>query len=97
MREAGGTSGVAALVAGLMAVITVNALFVVIAAHDSRQLWRQLQQEKRVEAELEMEWKRLMLERGARRGHSRIERIARSRLDMVMPEAENVVIVRTDI
>ena len=44
---------------------------------------------------LHVEWGRLLLEQGTLAAHRRIDRIARHRLDMVMPDPRRIVLIYT--
>ena len=76
-----------------MAVMT-SSLMLVYSKHQSRKLFVEVQQLKYRIDELDTEWAQLQLEQGAWSEHGRIERIARSRLSMVMPDNDEVVFVR---
>lgn len=69
------------------------ALSVVYMRHQSRQLFVQLQELKEQRDTLNTEWGKLLLEEGAWSQHQRIEKLARSRLDMSLPAQEQVEIV----
>jgi cell division protein FtsL len=66
----------------------------VYSKHQSRKLFVELQQLKYQVDALNTEWSQLQLEQSAWSGHGRIERIARKRLSMVMPESGEVVFVQ---
>jgi cell division protein FtsL len=69
-----------------------SAVSVVYARHESRKLFVGLQQLERERDNLNIEWGRLQLEQGAWSSHGRIERIAREKLEMRMPEGASMVI-----
>lgn len=80
-------------VLGLLLVMVVSsAVAVVYARHESRKQFVELQQLSRERDELDIEWGRLQLEQGAWSAHGRIERIAREKLNMRLPVANNTVI-----
>jgi cell division protein FtsL len=80
---------------GLLLVATLSsALAVVYAKHLSRGLFAELQALEGARHELEVEWGRLLLEQTTWASHSRIEQIARTKLDMVTPQADTVMMVR---
>lgn len=83
---------VAALALGLACVGT--ALAVVVVQHEHRATFIELQERAREGDRLQEQWGMLQLEQGAWAGHSRVERIARDELDMVMPERDDTVILR---
>jgi cell division protein FtsL len=70
--------------AALLLVLAVLSSFgVIYAAHESRELFRQLEQARRDENEIQIEWRQLLLERGTLSSHARVEAIANSELQMV--------------
>jgi cell division protein FtsL len=78
---------------GLLTVLLISsAVGVVYARHESRKLFVSLQQFERERDDLNIEWGRLQLEQGAWSSHGRIERLAREKLEMRMPDASSMVI-----
>lgn len=77
----------------LLLLVLVSALAVVYSSFKSRQLFSDLQQMDRHAVQLEEDWGRLLLEQSTWSSYSRIEQIARARLDMVVPEAADIVLV----
>jgi cell division protein FtsL len=76
------------LILGVLGVATfLSALQVVNTRYETRLLVIQLQEMKSQRDELEREWTRLLLEQGTWNTHGRVEEIAGSRLDMMVPEA----------
>jgi len=71
-----------------------SAVLLVYSKHQSRKLFVELQQLKHEVDALNTEWSQLQLEQSAWSGHGRIERVARKRLTMVMPNSSDVVFVR---
>jgi cell division protein FtsL len=71
-----------------------SAILLVYSKHQSRKLFVELQQLKHEVDALNTEWSQLQLEQSAWSGHGRIERVARKRLTMVMPDSSDVVFVR---
>jgi len=71
-----------------------SAILLIYSKHQSRKLFVELQQLKYEVDALNTEWSQLQLEQSAWSGHGRIERIARSRLSMIMPEPDSVVFVK---
>ena len=70
-----------------------SAILLVYSKHQSRKLFVELQGLKYQVAEFNTEWGQLQLEQSAWSGHGRIEQVARERLSMVMPNAEEVVFI----
>ena len=71
-----------------------SALGVVYSSFQSRQLFGDLQQQTRETTRLEEEWGRLLLEQSTWASHARIERLAKSKLGMVVPTPDSVIVVR---
>lgn len=71
-----------------------SALAVVHAKYQSRLLFVDLQKVRQERDRLDMDWGRLQLELGTWGGHSRIENLARNRLKMRLPKADEIVVVR---
>ena len=71
-----------------------SAIMMVYSKHQNRKLFVELQALKHQVAELNTEWGQLQLEQSAWSGHGRIEQVARERLSMVMPSAEEVIFIK---
>ena len=71
------------LASALVVAIVLSSFGVIYAAHESRELFRQLEQARRDENEIQIEWRQLLLERGTLSSHARVEAIANSELQMV--------------
>ena len=78
----------------LFSLVLASAILLVYSKHQSRKLFVELQQLRHQVDALNTEWSQLQLEQSAWSGHGRIERIARKRLSMVMPESVDVVFVQ---
>lgn len=87
-------SRAAAVLIATIGAVMVAALAVVVAQHERRSLFVELQNELDRGDQLREEWSMLQLELGALTSHSRLERIARSELDMSMPRQEDKVIIK---
>ncbi len=74
--------------------VIVSAVMLVYSKHESRKKFVELGQLHERVAALETEWGRLQLEQSAWSGHGRIEQIARTRLDMVLPRPDSVVFIK---
>ncbi|MDZ7827978.1 MAG: cell division protein FtsL [Halofilum sp. (in: g-proteobacteria)] len=85
-----GTSWTVALLA---AGVFASALGVVYSQHRARALFIEMQQLEATQAELDTEWGRLELEQSTWATHGRIERLAREKLDMRLPDFEQAEIV----
>jgi cell division protein FtsL len=82
------------VVALLFSMALGSAILLVYSKHQSRKVFVELQQLNYQVDALNTEWSQLQLEQSAWSGHGRIERIARNRLSMVMPESADVVFVK---
>ena len=76
------------------AAVVFSALMVVNAKYQSRVLFVELQELQQVRDRMDEEWGRLQLEQSTWATHGRVENTARKRLQMVLPEPENVVVIR---
>jgi cell division protein FtsL len=71
----------------------ISAMAVVYQKHRSRQLFIELQSLQREIEFLQVEWSQLLLEQGTWASDARVERLARSQLQMVLPEADQVIVI----
>ncbi len=78
----------------LFIAVLVTAIGLVYSKHLTRKLFVELQQLRKEVVSLDTEWGRLQLEQSAWSEHGRIERIARERLGMVIPEAEQMSFIK---
>lgn len=85
----------AALIAALVVAVAVvvSGLLIVTAEHQTGQLFAELEALKREEARLQIDWGRLQLEQSTWATHARIESLASERLELVVPDEDQVVIV----
>jgi cell division protein FtsL len=78
----------------LFVVVMATAIGLVYSKHKTRKLFVELQLLNKEVISLNTEWGQLQLEQSAWSDHGRIEQIARKRLDMVIPEAEQVAFIK---
>ena len=78
----------------LAVAILASAIAIVVARHENRKLFVQLQALERQRDALNEEWGRLQLEQATWATHGRVEDIARTRLQMIVPDQDAVVLVR---
>ena len=78
----------------LFVVVMATAIGLVYSKHKTRKLFVDLQQLNKQVVNLNTEWGRLQLEQSAWSDHGRVEQIARQRLGMVTPEAEQVAFIK---
>jgi cell division protein FtsL len=74
--------------------IVISALAVPYSAHLSRVLLNELAAEMTAREKAQAEWGRLVLEQSTWTAHSRVENIATSQLDMRVPLATEVILVK---
>lgn len=75
----------------LLALAVACALSAVDANHRARKLFIELEREQSRMRGLEVEWGQLQLEQSTWANHARIEKIARDRLQMKTPVANQIV------
>jgi cell division protein FtsL len=78
----------------VLSLVVVSALSVIYSSYKSRQLFSQFQQQSRQAMSLEEQWGRLLLEQSTWASHSRIEGLAKSELNMIVPVAEKIIVVK---
>ena len=81
-----------ALLAGVAA-IGACALGLVSSQHQARKLFGELEREQERAKQLDVEWGQLQLEQSTWAMHARVEKIARDRLHMRVPEAARTQVV----
>ena len=79
------------VVAGLVLLVTGSAFVVVYEKYRSRMLFHQSQRLERKLDALEVEWQQLLIEEHALADPALIERLARTRLEMIVPAPETIV------
>lgn len=70
----------------LLLIAIICALSVVTTQHKGRKLFIELEKEKKIEKQFNVEWGRLQLEQATWAAHSRVETVASSRLEMIQPD-----------
>jgi len=78
----------------LVLLVMASAISVVYSKHLNRKVFVELQQVNKDIDELNVEWGRLQLEEGAWSDHGRLDKIARTELDMLLPGIESVVYLK---
>ncbi len=74
--------------------VLLTATGVVYAKYESRLYFVELEQLRAERDQVDVEWGRLQLELSAWGTHSRVERIARQKLEMHLPSSDEVVVIR---
>lgn len=82
------------LLALLIVANIVSAIVVVHARHQHRQRFVELTKLERARDELNIEFGRLQLEQATWAESNRVDQVARNRLGMVFPQADEIVVVR---
>lgn len=84
--------GAAALIVVWFAVLA-SALGVVVARHEARAAFRELQVLEQARDQLDIEWSQLSIEQGMLADPANIERLAREKLNMHSPRPEAIVLI----
>lgn len=82
------------LVVLLVVVCLGSALAVITTSHLTRDQYGRLQQLEREQQQLQTEWGQLLLEESAWSSPARIERLAMERLEMRLPDVDEVEVIR---
>jgi len=83
------------LLVGALIVLLVASAFSVIYLKDlSRRMFIRYQDLQQVQQHDEVEWSKLLLEEGAWSTQARVQDIATTQLDMVMPTMKNIVMIK---
>jgi cell division protein FtsL len=78
----------------LLALVLLSALAVSWTVHESRRLTNRVQQLQTEQDRLQTEWGQLLLEHSTWGSYARVERMAREKLDMHLPQGEQKVLVK---
>jgi len=78
----------------LVVLVMTSAISVVYSKHTNRKLFIELQQLNKNIDDLNIEWGKLQLEEGTWSDHGRIEKIARTKLNMLLPGINSVVYLK---
>lgn len=84
----------ALIVAVLIVAVLISAVGVINAKHQARTAFVELQALKKLRDEMQVNWGRLQLEQAAWSTHGRVEQIASSRLNMILPTEDSIRIIR---
>ena len=77
----------------LLLLLTACALGLVTSQHKARKLFAELEQEQERAKQLDVEWGQLQLAQSTWAMHARVEKIARERLRMSVPDAKRTQMV----
>ena len=78
----------------VIVLMMISAFGVIYAKHQSRKLFVELQALHKARDNMDIEWGQLQLEQSTLATHSRVEDTAGTKLGMVIPEANQVVILQ---
>lgn len=78
----------------IAALAFASALSVIYTKHLSRKLVAELEALEQTRNDMNVEWGRLQLERSTWASHDRIQTIARTELDLHIPSADAIILVR---
>jgi len=82
------------LMAILFVLVMGSAVGVVYSKHQTRKIFINLQKVYKKIDELDVEWGQLQLEQSAWSSHGRIEKIARKKLHMTLPAADEIIYIK---
>lgn len=88
------TRGQAITLVLMIVAVVVSGVAVVHAKNMSRSLFVDLQQVRQLKDQMDMEWGRLQLELATSGALGRVDDIAHARLQMQVPQPEQIVVVR---
>ena len=81
-------------IAALVLALGVSAFFVSFSSHQTRELYRNLHMVQKKRDDLDFEYQKLILERGAFADYSRITDLAKKQLNMRIPRTEELVVLK---
>lgn len=74
-------------------IVVACAIGVIAAQHQARKFYAEFEREQDRMRQLDVEWGQLQLEQSTWAAHSRVEKIAREKLQMVPPPAGSVLVL----
>jgi cell division protein FtsL len=77
----------------LLALLTACALGLVTSQHKARALFAELERAQNLAKQLDVEWGQLQLEQSTWAMHARVEKLARDRLHMSVPDVKRTQVV----
>jgi cell division protein FtsL len=88
------SQSVTSITAFFLMLVIASALALVYVKYDSRLKFNQLQKEFREQDRLGVEWSRLQLEQNTWSSNNRIEKLARTKLNLQAPTPKQIVYVK---
>ncbi len=85
-----------ALDALLLSAVVICALSVVTSQHRARKLYIELQKQKELAQQMDVEWGQLQLEQSTWAAPARVEKIAARQLQMRMPRSGEIQFIRAE-
>jgi len=82
-----------ALFTAVLVLLVVCAVQVILAKHQNRKVFVELQELEKERDQLNEDWGRLQLERATWGTHGRVEELAREKLAMIRPDHDDIVLV----
>lgn len=80
-------------VALLWLLVLISAISVIYVSHKNRLLFSEYQAYIDLRDDMEVEWGQLLLEQSALASHARVEQLATNKLNMLVPDASEIVMV----
>jgi len=80
----------------LLLAVVLCALSVITSQHKARKMFIELQQEKKLAQQMEVEWGQLQLEQSTWATPARVEKIATRQLQMQVPEDGQIQLLRLE-
>ena len=80
----------------LLAAVVVCALSVVTSQHKARKLYIELQKQKELAQQMDVEWGQLQLEQSTWAALTRVEKIALQQLQMQLPKSGQIQFIRVE-
>lgn len=78
----------------LVAVLLISALAVILNKYHSRSLFIEIQKQEKMLDDFEVKWGQLQLELTTLTEESKIERIAKNKLGLIMPYREKTIYIK---
>lgn len=82
------------LLTGIVILLVVSALAVVVNKYQSRTLFIEIQKQEKMLDEYEVKWGQLQLELSTLTEEGKIERIAKNKLKLILPQRENTIYIK---
>lgn len=82
------------LLISLLIITFISAISVVYTKHYNRKLFVEVQRLEKQRDDMEIEWGQLQLEQNTWATHSRIESIAKEKLEMFIPGAKDIIYLK---